>query len=904
MFKQKLAYEASAGSGKTFMLVVRYLSLLFKGADPSKILALTFTNKAANEMQERIAHTLAELEVRGELDEIAKVTQMSKEAILAQKNGVLERFMRANTKIMTIDKFFGQILRKFSLYAGLMPDFTTMNAQHEIKLLNRFLLEVDVAHEMQNLIGLSLLFNKRLENIFEFLEEFYTKKSELKRFLFTPRRFEHFRAQALEEAFKIQALVLAHPKASSTAKNGVLFESFEELRSKPWIVRESMNYSTYAKCYTPELDRSLYKIQEAMLNYYRAYEASLFASLWRLLEIYERSKRVLFKEDSELSFNDVSALVFYLLQERIDREFLYFRLDAQIEHILLDEFQDTSILQYEILKPLISEIISGDGVFSEGSLFFVGDVKQSIYRFRGGVSALFHTVSKECGTDVEPLVTNYRSKGQIVEFVNRVFASKIRNYQNQRVKEGAEGGYVETITDDDPLFLACEKVSELIALGADRNEIAVLCVTNADGESIKEALIGRGVEVVTETTAKLIHQPIVRALIEYFKYIYFEKEIYKENFFALIKRKSTEIKSTNRNKRPIELAKEAIERYGLFEGEMNLIRFLEIVQNYSDLEAFLFEYERIDANAASNELEGVRVLTIHKSKGLEYEHVIVIDRLKNGNRRSSAIIYEYEGITLQGLFLRTSKRELLDKEYARAVEKERELEEIDLLNTLYVAFTRAKESLFVVAKPKGSLFEPLELRDESYGLLACEKKRERAPAIRRTPAKSFHELYYGSQLEPLAMPKRKEEDSRAVEFGIAMHYMLEMLSDFSPLKIYDAKELTRNRFGTLLDAEQIESIAQRVERLINDDEFLGLVDGRCYKEQSLIFEKELRYIDLLVELQDGSYRVIDYKSSMGDMQEHTIQVKGYVDCVEKISQKSAEGYICYLLEDGIKIVKV
>ncbi|MBD3824333.1 MAG: RecB-like helicase, partial [Epsilonproteobacteria bacterium] len=129
-------------------------------------------------------------------------------------------------------------------------------------------------------------------------------------------------------------------------------------------------------------------------------------------------------------------------------------------------------------------------------------------------------------------------------------------------------------------------------------------------------------------------------------------------------------------------------------------------------------------------------------------------------------------------------------------------------------------------------------------------------------------------------------------------------SDFSPLKIYDAKELTRNRFGTLLDAEQIESIAQRVERLINDDEFLGLVDGRCYKEQSLIFEKELRYIDLLVELQDGSYRVIDYKSSMGDMQEHTIQVKGYVDCVEKISQKSAEGYICYLLEDGIKIVKV
>ncbi len=77
MFINNLAYEASAGSGKTFMLVVRYLSLLFKGAEPSKILALTFTNKAAREMSERVVVTLEELESRGELAEIAKVTEFS-----------------------------------------------------------------------------------------------------------------------------------------------------------------------------------------------------------------------------------------------------------------------------------------------------------------------------------------------------------------------------------------------------------------------------------------------------------------------------------------------------------------------------------------------------------------------------------------------------------------------------------------------------------------------------------------------------------------------------------------------------------------------------------------------------------------------------------------------------------
>ena len=115
MLKNNLCFEASAGSGKTFMLVVRYLSLLFTGASPSKILALTFTNKAASEMQERVVQTLEELESRGELDEIIKVTELSREYILKSRAKILGDFLNANTKIMTIDKFFTQILRKFSL---------------------------------------------------------------------------------------------------------------------------------------------------------------------------------------------------------------------------------------------------------------------------------------------------------------------------------------------------------------------------------------------------------------------------------------------------------------------------------------------------------------------------------------------------------------------------------------------------------------------------------------------------------------------------------------------------------------------------------------------------------------------------------------------------------------------
>ena len=146
-FVPNLAYKASAGSGKTFNLVVRYLSLLFKGVEAEKILALTFTNKAANEMQERIIETLCDLDRRGELDVIAEVTQCSREELLSRRESVLARFLNADVKVMTIDKFFAKILRKFSLHAGLMPTFSTHESQHEVKLMARFLNEVSVANK-------------------------------------------------------------------------------------------------------------------------------------------------------------------------------------------------------------------------------------------------------------------------------------------------------------------------------------------------------------------------------------------------------------------------------------------------------------------------------------------------------------------------------------------------------------------------------------------------------------------------------------------------------------------------------------------------------------------------------------------------------------------------------------
>jgi exodeoxyribonuclease V beta subunit len=904
VFINNLAYEASAGSGKTFMLVVRYLSLLFKGAQPSKILALTFTNKAANEMQERIVQTLEELDSRGELDEIAKVTELSSEYLLANRQRVLGEFLNSHTRIMTIDSFFTQILRKFSLYASLMPDFSTFSSQHELKLLSRFLKEVSVAGKKDMLITLSLQSNKRLSDIFFLLDEFYIKFGELKHMEFKKQDYLQFESEALLYMSELKKIVTSCKSASTTVIKAVEAKNFEELCAKAWIERDSLNYSTFSKCFTPVMDDLLCKIQEAIKNQNRAKEQNFFFALKELVDIYAKSKKALYMDDSELSFNDVTYLVYEILRVLDDSEFLYFRLDSQIEHMLLDEFQDTSIIQYEILKPLISEITSGKGIFDNGSFFFVGDVKQSIYRFRGGVSALFDTVREENSTHVEKLLTNYRSQKEVVEFVNGVFEQKIKNYTHQLSRAEANGGYVEVMQNDEPLQKVVTQVQRFLELGADINEIAVLCATNGDGEEIKKALNCQNIEVVTETTTKLINQKSVKAILEYLKYQYFGEDIYLHNFFALIEQEIRPLKRVDFNKiKILDMVKNVIDECGLFSDDFNLVRFLNTVSKQSDIEALLFEYERLDVSAAASELSGVRVLTVHKSKGLEFEHVIVMDRLKKAPPARDAIIYEYDGITLKNIYLRIKGRESVDKHYANAILKEKTLSREDSLNALYVAFTRSRENLFIIAKSKDSMFDILDLKCQKNGILKCKELLDNSMQKRAFRSLEYKSLYYGTQSDILVAEKEQVEDLKSINFGVALHYMLEMLGCFEEKNIAHAKDMMINKYGHILENDEIEDLENRVKILLKNEQFLALVNGECYREKAIRYKNNLRYIDLLVK--NGSkWNVIDYKSSISYQRENINQVNYYVKAIKEITGDEVHGYICYLKKSDIKIVKI
>ncbi len=894
-----LGFEASAGSGKTFNLVVRYLSLLFMGIEPEKILALTFTNKAASEMSERIVATLMDLEHRGELAVIAQTLECDPQELIEVKEVILERLLTSELKIMTLDKFFAQVLRKFSLYEGLQPTFGIKDSAKDVEVIKQMLSRTEVANEQKRLIHLSLMTQKRLSDLFELLEILYVKQKEFPRMAFKPHAYVALEQKALQKAFELQKLVMQSKDASATAKGGMQFETMEELLAKSWIGKESLNYRTFSKCFVPEMDSVLAELYELLRAYYKAKEEQFFYDLFSLLELYGQSRMQVAKHGGELSFDDVTVILYKLLRGGLDKDFIYFRLDSKIDHILLDEFQDTSVVQFEILRPLIEELASGEGAGDYKSFFYVGDIKQSIYRFRGGNKALFAKVQEDFGVDLQRLNVNYRSQKEVVHFVNQTFREHIEGYYDQEVAGGHDTGYVEIRENEELVSETTQIVSQLLDDGVASNDIAILTWTNKDGLVIAEAVKALGVEVVTETTAKLINHPQVAGLIQLLKYYYFNEGIYFENFKALFGLEST--KPFGLDIKPIGLKKllhTLVRVYSLYTGDQNIIRFINTASNYKDIDELVFEIDRESESLARLDQVGVRVLTIFKSKGLEYKHVITLDRMGKRNPDRSPLIYRYDKTKLLDIHLRQKSRERLDPHYAKAIDYNKMMAKEDELNALYVAFTRAEISLYIVKKPKLSMFELLDLDTVSYGTKPRYEKV--TMEVIERPAFEYRPVCVGHQ-EVTAKSETTEGDLEAIEFGLALHYALEMLADFDPAAIADAMVALKNSFNISYEKQQ--QIHSRIKTLLGNENFVSLVSGKVSKEQPLAIDKKLYYIDLLIDKGDH-YVVIDYKSSQEGYEYHAKQIKNYLFGVNKITGKRVEAYVVYPLEDEVVIKSV
>jgi len=904
--KNYLALKASAGSGKTFALTVRYISLLLLGAKPQEILTLTFTNKAANEMSERIHNTLINLGEDGiYLEQISKVTGYSSEKILEKKDYLVNQFINSTLSIYTIDKFVNKILREFCGYIGLSDDFEIKNDDIE-KLSSKFLESLD-EKSFDKLLEFSLHENKKYHNIFDIFSNLYEKYEEIKPINIDGSLISLQKEEVLKEAYKIKEAILNCPVASNSVKKLVSFDSFDELIKQNWLNYESLeSHKFFKKCSNEILENYFSSLKEQISIYYKLRQGFTLTRLNELYTLYKEFKFSYNKAKNYLTFSDISNLTYELLSSKIEKDFLYFRLDTQFSHILIDEFQDTSLLQYKILEPLIKEILASKNDRFQ-TFFYVGDTKQSIYRFRGGKRELFDYLAQNFSqVIVEVLNTNYRSCKNIIEFVNKSFL-QLPNYEYHNQLTVKEGGYVEVFEDDslingeEKFESLAKKIAYLLQNGVDSNDIAILTYTNDDVLDIYSYLkvMFPSLKITTEMTSKLINQENVKAVINAIKYLYFKEELYKENLNAIIGKPpaSQIVLDLDIEKLSLkELVLKVSKQLNLLDD--NVIKLIENLGTFSNIVDFVYEIDKLDIAMQNQEQHGLQILTVFKSKGLEFHTVILMDRIKQKVANRDSLLFEYENIDLKNIYYKISNYENFDENYKNAIEKEKQLSLDDELNILYVGLTRAKNNMIIFKKTQKSVFDLLNLKVESMGELIGSETSNKKP-YEKLQKVIYHPQILGQQEKPIQ--SEEEENSytlHAKYYGIATHYCLEMMNRFDENSLYKSLKLVENRYANYLNDGDFKTIESSILKLINNERFKTIVDNSTLKkEQAMVFNGELKIIDLLVE-KDNKFYIFDYKTTKEQLQEHEIQVNHYKQAIQEIYKNDEVSSCIIYLKDS------
>ena len=908
--KKYLALKASAGSGKTFALTVRYITLMLLGAKANEILTLTFTNKAANEMSERIYKTLLTLgDDEAYLSAIEKQSSLTKQDILGKKSFLVKSFSNATLSIFTIDKFINKILREFCGYIGISDDFEIK--VDDIEALSMKFLQSLNATQFETLIDFSHYEKKKFNSIFELFKNLLEKNETVDIVNIDAKLIDLQKSNVLEFAFKIKEQILNCSGASASAIKAVDFETFDDLFGRTWLEKDTLaDYSYFKKCANDILENHFFSLKEQIAIYYKLRAGYSLSKLFELYLMFKEFKFTFNKNKNYLEFNDISNLVYELLSTKIDKDFLYFRLDSSFSHILMDEFQDTSLLQYKILEPLIKEILAGDQTKFK-TFFYVGDTKQSIYRFRGGKRELFDYVANTNKLlEVEVLNTNYRSCENIISYVNSLFLN-IPNYEYFEQESVSKGGYIEVIEDsqldeEDKFENIASKIAQLLKDGVNSNDIAILTYTNADVLNLYYYLKQKfpTLKISTEMTSKLINQQNVKAVINAIKYIFFKEEIYKENLNALIGNAISNELDLNielKEKSIQEIIKELASRLKIIDE--NIIKLVEVSSVFSNIVDFVYEIDKLDSNMENSESVGLQILTIFKSKGLEFNTVILLDRIKRKNVDKSSLLFEYDSVQLKNIFYKIKGYENYNKDYEKALVKEKALSIEDEINILYVALTRAKNNMIIFKKTKSSVFDILNMQPIQIGTVVQSHNSKNYEKIEKI---LYIPMNLGTQEKQISKEKEFEEDYlKAKYFGIATHYCLEMMNEFNSDNLLYSLNLAKTRYSNFLDEIDFFDIKNRLSLLVKNEEFLSLIkDSDFITEQSLVYKEEIKIIDLLL-FKNGNYYIIDYKTTKDRYVEHIAQVAFYKKAIKDIFQtQNVFSYLLYLQKDEILISEV
>lgn len=1053
-------YRASAGSGKTFTLAIEYIKLLIANPEIYKrILAVTFTNKATAEMKERIlsqlygiANALPSSEsymnnLRTALKEFSD-EEIRRRAGMAMKL-ILHDY--SHFRIHTIDAFFQTILR------GLAKELE-LNGDMEITLDGEQLLDDAVDLLIKKLTPTS----NEMAWLVEYIEEHIANNKSWR----VRKAIKDFAGNILKEEYqergeelrqqieenkgvrlaeyrktlrKIEKDIITRTKELGAQffeiaeTNGLSMDDFQYKKNGVWGHFEKLRNGTLVApgTRTKGYLKNPNKISDRLTTSQCEKIASLIAenvdmaekelpilnncslSLARFhqLRLLNSISKTL-QEENTRGNRFLLAQTTYLLSRMIEKNtaFIFEKTGSEISHIFIDEFQDTSKLQWKCFKVLLEEVMA-HRTFN----LIVGDVKQSIYRWRNSDWNILNRIEEEfhsetIGNYLTTLqkngnTTNYRSERRIVEFNNALFKraveiidenykenlgnrledlkkayddvtqiipqnKKNEGYAEIRLLDGKENGFEEAAYEQ--LINTLQKL--LKTDNVKPSDICILVRTKKYAQEIarrfNEHFANEKFSIVSDEAYRLSSSMVLKLIMAALKYIAtpdddintvnliatynilaknenfsFDSLINEGDFKKYIPKKIVD-ELPELSRLPIyELLERLIMLLGIdkMKGEEAFIysfldhASIQLSHGISDICSFvkIWEEELKDKSIPAGDTDSVKIMTIHKSKGLEF-HTVIIPfatwKLTGDTRNIIWCKPNEEPFSNLSLLPINCSSKMLESIYAEDYNREYLFQLVDNLNLLYVACTRAAKNLFIFTETDskkdkmGALFTaligslPLEgckLENEqkllTYGEIVSSKDDktkkndnpfEKKPQNKNQPFCSHENRLTFKQSRNLArfLTKEKEEEER-LEYIAQGELLHDLLS-----KLKTGEELERNMMrlqmeGLIGGGKEYENIKRIITRALAHPMAADWFGGRykLFNECTILYKEENTHEQRRpdrVMTDDEKAIVVDFKFGR-EKDEYHQQVREYISLLQKMDYKNVKGYIWYVYTNHI-----
>jgi len=1072
MRKPLIVYKASAGSGKTFTLATEYIKLLVVNPQSYRtILAVTFTNKATEEMKMRILSQLYGIwkelpDSESYTRKVQQETDLSLPVVRERAGEALHLLLHNynSFRVQTIDAFFQSVLRNLARELDLTANLRVGLSGDQVEEMAVDLLIDNLKHTdailqwLLHYIMESLSDNKSWstddEKRTSFVREIKNFGKTIFRDYYKEHRAELNKKMAEEGFFDHYTQVLRQIRDDAKERMLTIAATyFDTLEQEGFSVADMKSNTRGVSGYFMKIKNGVFdnsilnttavKAMEAPENWYkkdhpRAEELHLLADQvlipmlryaeverekqWklyqsahltlshlnniRLLSSIEQKVKDINNEANVFLLGNTQHLLHSLIQDS-DAPFVFEKIGAQLHHIMIDEFQDTSTVQWQNFKVLMLECMSHVG--SENLI--VGDVKQSVYRWRSGDWRLLNHIEQQFPQEmmeVRPLQTNYRSERNIILFNNNFFSAAIRQEHDALQEQNTIGaellrnayadvsqqipdhrdskGYVDIRLlpaidyRERTLELLKEHIVTLLGCGIPQNKIAILVRTNDTitlianyfsehlpevsivsdeafrlDASVSVQLLINALFLLTHPTDSLTKANIIKSyhqdvlcdnlsdadlLIKSVHADHLLPESYIMHFEELLMLPLYEL---------VEQLYMIFQLHRLKDQSAYLCAFYDCLMeftrdNSTDIDAFIetWEQELHKKTIQSDELNGIRVLTIHKSKGLEFDNVLLpfCDwRLE----RVDTIWCEpqEEPFSQLPVVPVDYSQKMLGTIYEKDYQNEHLQLTVDNLNLLYVAFTRACKNLFVIGKRNagktrsaliervlpeltldGAVLDGIEDQNTdvsfSYGMLYTDQEEKRRTTenvfLQSSDQIPVEMAVFGNKTEFRQSNKSREfvetDDETAqqgyIKTGSILHYV------FSTIRTTeDVPEALRQleQEGVLYDEEiTVAKLSSLLTKRFADPRVKEWFSGKwtLYNECSIIYTDEHgevceRRPDRVMS--DGNRMiVVDFKFGH-PRPEYQEQVREYMTLLKQMGHQQVEGYLWYVYSNQIEPVK-